>query len=178
MAKRHPIPCDLRPDQIIAYVDSREQTPLDLSPLAVEVIGLKTGDYSVKGLENIVCIERKSLSDALGCLGTSRERFQAELQRMLAYPCRCLVIESTWQEMEVGEWRSEITPASAIGSLLAWQMMGIPVLMAGSHERAGRYVARMLLLAARRRWRENRGLLAVLDDDPPATSPADKEVSF
>ena len=165
MAKRHPIPADLAPENILCLQDSREQCPLDLSPLRVEVRGLKTGDYSVAGLENIVCIERKSLSDALGCLGTSRERFQAELQRMLAYPCRCLVIESTWQEIEAGDWRSEITPASAIGSLLAWIGMGISVLMAGTHERAGRYVARMLLLAARRRWRESRSLLAVLDSD-------------
>jgi ERCC4-type nuclease len=139
---------------------------LDLAPLAVEVGTLKTGDYSVKGLESIVTLERKSLSDILGCMGGERDRFQAELQRMLAYPCRCLVIESTWQAMEAGEWKSEITPASAIGSLLAWIGMGIPVLMAGSHDRAGRYVARMLLLAARRRWREARQLLAVLDEVP------------
>ncbi len=167
MAKRHPIPNELLPEHIIALCDSREKDTLDLSPLRVEVRGLKTGDYSVSGLENIVCIERKELGDALSCMGTNRERFQAELLRMLAYPCRCLVIESTWQEMEAGEWRSEITPASAIGSLLAWIGMGIPVLMAADHSRAGRYVARMLLLAARRRWREARSLLSCLDSDEP-----------
>jgi hypothetical protein len=81
-----------------------------------------------------------------------------------------LVIESSWRELEEGNWRSQITPASAIGSLLSWQNMGIPILMADTHERAGRFVARMLLLAARRRWRENRAILAILDE-PPAIPP-------
>jgi ERCC4-type nuclease len=137
--------------------------------LTVELATLATGDYSVKGLEHIVAIERKSLNDLLGCIGRERERFDREVQRMLAYPCRALVIEADWYEIETGEWRGEITPAQALSSLLSWMMQGIPVLMAGDHDRAGRYVARMLLLAARRRWRENRGILAVLDEPLEAT---------
>jgi hypothetical protein len=148
------------------HQDDPGYIPLDLSPLAWERATLKTGDYSVKGLENIISIERKAQGDMLSCMGSSRERFEAELVRMLAYPCRCLVIESTWKTFESGDYRSDVKPASAIGSLLSWQMMGIPILMAGDHARTGRYVARMLLLAARRRWRENRGLLAVLDKVP------------
>lgn len=161
---RHPIPSDLKPDNIVAIQDTREQTPLDLSPLTVEVGTLQTGDYSVKGLERIVACERKSLSDLLTCCGSERERFEKEIQRLLAYPCRCLVVEATWRDIEAGEWRSAVTPAAALGSLLSWIVAGVPVLMAGDHARAGRYVARMMLLAARRRWRENRGLLAVLDE--------------
>jgi hypothetical protein len=37
--------------------------------------------------------------------------------------------------------------------------MGLPVIMAGDHSRAGRYVSRILFVAARRRWREARALL-------------------
>ena len=163
---RHPIPADLKPANLVALIDTREQCPLDLSPLAVEAATLATGDYSVKGLEHIVAIERKGLSDLLGCIGRERERFEKEIQRLLAYPCRCLVVEATWYDIEAGSWRGDITPAQALGSLLGWIVQGVPVLMAGDHERAGRYVARMLLLAARRRWRESRGLLAVLDEIP------------
>ncbi|MCK9570861.1 ERCC4 domain-containing protein [Candidatus Pacearchaeota archaeon] len=173
MAKRHPIPSDILPEHIVALVDSREQYPLDLSPLKTQVKGLSTGDYSCVGMENLVAIERKSLSDALGCLGGERERFEKELMRMLAYPVRCLVIESSWKELEEGNWRSQITPSSAIGSLLSWQNMGIPIMMADNHERAGRFVSRMLFMAARRRIRENRGIMAAVFnlDEPPAESP-------
>ncbi len=54
-----PIPSELHPEQVVAICDSREQLPLDLAPLAVEVGTLPTGDYSVKGLVNVVAIERK-----------------------------------------------------------------------------------------------------------------------
>lgn len=161
---RHVIPADLKPENIVCLIDRREQCPLDLAPLAVDMATLATGDYSIRGLEHIVAIERKGLSDLLECVGRERERFEKEIQRLLAYPCRALVVEATWRDIEIGDWRGDITPAQALGSLLGWIVAGVPVLMAGDHERAGRYVARMLLLAARRRWRESRNLLAVLDE--------------
>lgn len=164
MAKRGIIPSELKPENIVAIIDQREQCPLDLTPLAVEMGTLTTADYSVRGLEHIVAIERKELSDLLACCGRERERFDREMQRILAYPCRCLVVEATWQDIEAGNWRGDITPAQALGSLLGWMVAGIPILMAGNHERAGKYVARMLLLAARRRWRESRQLLAILEE--------------
>lgn len=161
---RHPIPSDLKPENIVCLIDRREQCPLDLHPLAVEMATLKVGDYSVRGLEHIVAIERKELSDLIGCVGRERDRFEREMHKILAYPCRALVVEATWRDIEAGGWRGDITPAQVLGSLLGWIVQGVPVLMAGDHERAGKYVARMLLLAARRRWRESRNLLAVLDE--------------
>ena len=63
-------------------------------------------------------------------------------------------------EIEAGDWRSKVTPAAAIGSLLGWVAAGLPVIMAGDHERAGKYVSRLLYIAARRRWREARSLVS------------------
>ena len=153
------LPADLKAEQVTAIVDTREQLPLDLAPLQTTEGTLMTGDYSVRGLETIIAIERKSLSDLLGCVGQHRERFEKEMHRLAAYPVRALVVESTWAALEKGEWRSKITPAAAIGSCLGWITQGVPVVMAGDHERAGRYVARLLFLAARRRWREARQLV-------------------
>ena len=153
------IPAELRPDQVTAVVDTREQCPLDLSPLRRERGTLATGDYSVRGLESLVAIERKSLPDLLACVGASRERFEREVLRLLAYPCRAIVVEATWPDLERGEWRSQVTPAAAIGSVLGWIAGGVPVLMAGDHARAGRFVGRLLFTAARRRWREARALV-------------------
>ena len=158
------LPAELHPEQITGIIDTRERLPLDLSPLNAEAGTLATGDYSVRGLESVVAIERKSLADMLGCIGQERERFDREVMRLLAYPTRALVVESTWGEIEAGEWRSKVTPAAAVGSLLGWIASGVPIIMAGDHERAGRYVSRLLFTAARRRWREARGLVAEITE--------------
>jgi DNA excision repair protein ERCC-4 len=156
---KSPIPAELHPEQVIAIRDTREQLPLDLAPLAVEVGSLVTGDYSVKGLEHVVSIERKSLTDLLGCIGMERERFDREVMRLLAYPVRCIVVEATWSDLEQGDWRSKVTAAAVVGSVLGWIAAGVPVILAGDHARAGRYVSRLLFTAARRRWREARALV-------------------
>lgn len=71
---RPPIPSELKPEQVVAVVDTREQLPLDLAPLQTVAGTLSTGDYSVRGLEHAIAIERKSLGDLLGCVGQHRER--------------------------------------------------------------------------------------------------------
>ena len=149
---------ELKPEHIIAVVDTREQLPLDLAPLQTVAGTLATGDYSIQGLEHVVAIERKSLPDLLSCVGRERDRFEREIQRLLAYPVRALVVESTWPEIEAGNWRSKVTPQAAMGSLLGWIAQGLPIVMVGDHATAGRYVGRLLFIAARRRWRENQAL--------------------
>jgi ERCC4-type nuclease len=154
------IPAELSPEVLTAIIDTREQHPLDLSPLRTAPGTLATGDYSIRGLEHIIAVERKSLPDLLCCVGQERERFDREVQRLLAYPVRALVVESGWLALERGEWRSQVTPAQALGSVLGWIAQGLPVVMCYDHPRAGRFVARLLTIAARRRWREARALLA------------------
>lgn len=152
------LPAEPKPEQITAIVDSREQLPFDLAPLNIEPGTLSAGDYSVRGLEHLVAIERKSLPDLICCCGTERERFQRELQRLLAYSTRCVVVEASWADLEAGGWRSKLTPQSATGSVLSWIGQGVPFLFAGSREAAQRATSRMLFSAARRRWRELRSL--------------------
>jgi DNA excision repair protein ERCC-4 len=153
------LPKEPKPENLTAVIDTREQLPLDLSPLKVTTGTLATGDYSLAGLESIIAIERKSEPDLLGCIGTDRARFDREVQRLLAYPVRALVIESSWQKLEAGVWRSRVVPKSVIGSLLGWSASGLPIVMAGDHRTAGQYVSKLLYIAARRRWREARALL-------------------
>lgn len=154
---RNPLPAKLDPSQVVAIIDSREQLPLDLSPLKTEVGTLQSGDYALKGIDEIR-IERKSLPDLLACVGVERERFEREIERLLAFKVRVLLIESTWQEIELGQWRSKVSVESVIGSLLGWQAAGLSIHMAGNHERAGRHAARLLFTVARRRYAELRQL--------------------
>jgi ERCC4-type nuclease len=177
---KHPIPAYLKPENIVAIIDSREwaahqddpgYVPLDLGPLAWEKGTLRAGDYSVRGLEHVVSIERKAFGDFLACVGGERERFEECVQRMKAYPFRCIVIEATFPMIEKGvdpngnPWRSKVTPAAAYAAVMAWGMK-VGVCLAGNHVRAGRYVSDMLRLAAQNRWKESRRLLAVLDNVP------------
>ncbi len=163
-SQRQTVRAELKPEQVTAVIDTREQMPLNLAPLQTVAGTLTTGDYSVRGLEAVAAIERKSLSDLLSCVGSDRQRFDREVMRLLAYPVRALVVEASWPDLEQGEWRSKVTPAAAVGSVLGWIAAGLPVVMAGTHERAGRYVARLLFTAARRRWREARQLISTVRD--------------
>ncbi len=163
--RRSPLPAELPVEAVTAIIDSREQLPLDLAPLRTVRGTLATGDYSIKGLESVVAIERKSLADLLCCCGQDRERFEREIVRLLAYPVRAVVVEATWPQLESGDWRSQITPAAAVGSCLGWIAAGVPIVLAGDRERAGRYVAKLLYIAARRRWREARALAADVHPD-------------
>ncbi len=150
------LPSQLAPESVIALVDTREQLPLDLTPLRMEPSTLATGDYTVKGLESVVAIERKGLDDLLACVGRERDRFDREVIRLLAYPVRVLVVEASWPQIEFGQWRSQVKPEAVIGSLLGWQAQGLAVHMAHDHERAGKHVARLLYQVAKRRYRELR----------------------
>ncbi len=145
---------ELRPEDLTVIVDSREQLPWDLSPMKSAVGTLPTGDYSVLGLEHMIAVERKSRDDFLGCVGVERERFEREMHRLRAYECRALVIECTWADLERGDWRSKVTPAAAMGSLIGWAAAGIPVIMLADRTAAAAWAARFLYIAARRRWRE------------------------
>jgi ERCC4-type nuclease len=153
----------LEPSDVVAIIDSREQSPLNLEPLQTVVDVLDTGDYSAKGLETVARIERKSLPDLVACVGRERDRFEREVARLLAYPVRVLVVEATWQQIESHgtvspQWRGQITASQVIGSLLGWQAAGLSVHLAGDHKRAGQHVAKLLYTVARRRWRELRAM--------------------
>ena len=143
----------LKPQDIVFLVDTREQTPLDFSKIPnremfrVERASLVTGDYSVRGLQDSeICIERKSLPDLLACVGRERERFEKELLRMRAFPCRLVVVEATWQEMTEGDWRSQITPAQLIGSVMRYMTWGIPFFFARDRAEAAKFVANYMWL--------------------------------
>lgn len=164
------LPADLDPATVVALVDTREQEPLNLHPLSTSAATLPTGDYSVAGLEDVIAIERKSLDDLLGCIGQSRERFDREILRLLAYPTRAVVVEASWRELESGQWRSKVTPAAACGSVLGWIALGVPFLFATDHASAGKAVSRMLFLAARRRYRECRALVDGIQERRPVRS--------
>lgn len=80
--------------------DTREQTPFKFvmdgaeEAVAVEIDTLKTGDYSIRGLEDKLCVERKaSVEELANNLGREWERFKNELERMRQFPHAFIVCE-------------------------------------------------------------------------------------
>ena len=150
------------PPPTVALIDTREQQPFELPGLLTRKATLATGDYSVLGLESHVALERKSLPDFIGCVGSQRDRFERELSRLLAFPVRAVVCEFDMLDLRRSEWRSKITPKQAIGSLIGWQVRGVPFVLAGCRETADQWAASMLRRATIHRWRELRAMADTL----------------
>jgi DNA excision repair protein ERCC-4 len=131
-------------DDIVVIYDTREQLPLDLSPYRMVKGTLATGDYTLEGLEDVVCIERKSLDDFLSCVGNSRERFERELRRMLAYRVKAVFVEASLRDLEAGNWRSKIPPQTVISTYLGWTAWGIPIVLANNRESSQRLMKDLL----------------------------------
>lgn len=73
-------------------VDTREQKPWSFPEHTVAVSKLDTGDYSVQGLEDILCIERKrSVSEIANNI--TEKRFVDVLSRMSKYRFPFILLE-------------------------------------------------------------------------------------
>ncbi len=133
----------------VAIVDTREKTAWRFAHLPAERGTLATGDYSVRGLETLVALERKSLGDLVACCGRGRERFVAELVRLRAYRFRAVVVEATLAELERGGWPGKLAPSHVLGSIASWQARYCPFVFAGDADAAARWAERYLFQAAR-----------------------------
>ena len=77
--------------------DDREKLPWKFlsDKYKVEVARLKVGDYTVKGFEDVIAIEKKSgldeLFSNLAC--GSRARFERFLKKLSAHPVKVIVVE-------------------------------------------------------------------------------------
>lgn len=121
-------------------VDTREQSPYQFRTfkadakhktnsgitrslyIPVETSTLKTADYSIKGFESEIAIERKSLTDLFGTLGSGRERFERELQRLSEFRVAHIVIEADWKAiLESPPEHTKLSPKSVFRSINAWE---------------------------------------------------------
>jgi len=82
--------------KITLITDTREQLNLDFSKFKnVDVVRKKldTGDYSLSGYENYLCIERKAINDLVSTLISNHQRFLREMERTKSYKERYILIE-------------------------------------------------------------------------------------
>lgn len=123
------------PSQFAVVIDGREREPYRFIGLTTKTAGgneapllpnlefgrLETGDYSVRGLEQLVAVERKSLADLYSTLGQDRDRFEREHERLAAMKTACVVIEAGWDEIiQRPPERSQLSPQSVLGTFTSW----------------------------------------------------------
>jgi ERCC4-type nuclease len=61
---------------------------------------LDTGDYSIKGMEDKICIERKGCVEELAVnLGQKKHAFLAEIERMQPFPHKFIVLEFSLEDL-------------------------------------------------------------------------------
>ena len=88
---------------MLVIVDTREQKPWDLSHGAETVReGLKTGDYSIRGHEDRICIERKrSTGELSNNLGKDKKPFRREFERMAEFEEAHLICEFPMSNFDI-----------------------------------------------------------------------------
>lgn len=129
--------------EMVVVIDSREQRPYRFAGAVIS--GLKTGDYSLLGLEDRVVIERKSKSDAYCSLGAGRQRFKKELERMAEIDYAAIVIECGLQDFLDPPLFSQLNPKSAINTLISWSIRyGVHILFCDNRKLARAVTYRIL----------------------------------
>lgn len=148
----------------IVIVDTREQHPWDFEGddafEGIEHIKLDQGDYSLKGLEHLVSIERKASANELYTNLSQkefRERFYAEAKRLAEkVKFRFIIVEQDCDDMlnpasyavntlHRNKFSPYMPPALVLGHLIRFMLEhNIHVLFAGAKAKS---VAKKILLA-------------------------------
>jgi len=162
----------LDPSRLVIMVDTREQAPLDLSPMPMERATLPTGDYSLAAAPELAVIERKSVSDLLSCIGRERQRFEAELMRLRAYPARVVLIEGSWPDL-FNDPRCKISSEAITGTIAAWQARYCGFFFAGNRDLATSFAKRFFMTIARRLAEQARAFQGAMEAQAHADSKRD-----
>ncbi len=133
-------------------VDTREQAEYSFTCQTVRR-KLDAGDYSVDGYEDVVAVERKSLSDFARTTIHEFARFAAELDQLAHLPHACIVVEADLDHVLRGLAREAlrgVSPESLLGAALHIQVcFRVPVIWCGSRQAACAFTDGFLRMAVR-----------------------------
>jgi hypothetical protein len=129
---------DIKPTVI---VDNREQCPLTFTRLPSCRGTLTTGDYSGLGIEHLLSIEKKTISELPGIFTGDRERFERECCRLRGHRFKRLLIIGTRRQIEEQHYTSNVSPKAILHSLSAFECRyDLPVVFMPDAEAAARQV--------------------------------------
>ena len=160
----------------VVLVDTREQAPLPLYAnhpnwfCGERRVALKTGDYTLEGMEDLLSLERKSLSDVAACTVAYRQRFLAACARLARFRWKAILVEATLEDIKGGfeqfDIPTEVHPNAVCGTLDAIEAkFGIPVIYTSTlqdlaTERAASWLSKHFIYW----WLEDQGYGRVLID--------------
>ncbi len=112
--------------------------------------GLPTGDYSVRGMESLMSLERKTLNDIIICLTQGRKRFFRMCERLAEFKHKTILIEASYETIKspYADLPTDAHPNGISGSLDAIEAKwGIPIiytskLRALAEERAASWLSK------------------------------------
>ena len=117
---------------------------------------LDVGDYSAQigdlTLERDIAVERKrNIDEICGNLSQDRDRFEREFLRAKAKGTKVfLIIEnSTWSDIYLHNYRSQLSPKSLMASLMSWQIRFNITVIFCEPENTPRLIHQILYYAAR-----------------------------
>lgn len=89
----------------VVLVDTREKSPFDFSRFPNWIADerkqkLDAGDYCVEGMENLLVLERKTLSDLITTLIQQRPRFFKLCEKMTQYRWRALFVQASYEDVK------------------------------------------------------------------------------
>ena len=137
----------MMPDTITITVDTREPEPHPWrcwlpAHVTLDRATLDTGDLALAGLPDAAVVERKTVSDFLGCLTSNRERFERELARSRHVGRFVVIVEGTL--LDCIRARGGLSEASLIGTVAAWSRRFCPIIFAGTEQHAAELAWRFL----------------------------------
>ncbi|HKT87217.1 MAG TPA: ERCC4 domain-containing protein [Candidatus Sulfotelmatobacter sp.] len=153
----------LRTPLPVAIVDTREQNPLSFRRFRgwfqkVEYHALKLGDYSIKGMEDTLVVERKDLADLIQSFTTNRAIFVARLRRMSELPHSLLVVTSSLSEIKSEYPYRAANPNRITQSLIAVLTgLRLPFICTDTHELGEEIVASYLYQTFLYEWLDRNG---------------------
>ena len=161
----------------VALVDTREQYPFPLFANHPNWFSdekratMKTGDYTVEGMEELLILERKSLPDIVACTVSDRRRFLANCARLATFRWKAILVEASYEDIKRGpeafDIPSDVHPNAVTGTLDAIEAkFGIPVIYTSTikdlaTERAASWLSKHFTYW----WLEERGMGRVLIDE-------------
>jgi len=118
-------------------IDTREKAPFDFSRFPNWIAGetkqkIDAGDYSIQGMEKLLSLERKSLSDLITTVIQERSRFFKMCEKLAQYRWRALLIEASYEDIKTPygeEYETVAHPNAVSGTLDALEArFGIPII--------------------------------------------------
>jgi hypothetical protein len=138
-------------------IDSREQRPYSFGVYPTKTLKLTHGDYSIRGLRRVVCVERKSLPDFFSSFTKTRARMETRLKAMGKLDYAAVVVEADAFEIFDGSDYSAALGPKMLGDVATMcAYHGVCLLLCGDRDVAEQTTLEFLLSALRKSQADDR----------------------